>query len=271
MICGDAQNASVVAALLDGEIVDAIFTDPPYNVPIDGHVCGLGQTKHREFAMAAGEMSNEAFRTFLDTTLGNAASVCKDGAIAFVCMDWRHIRELLDVGSNVFTELKNVCVWNKTNDGMGTFYRSKQEMVCVFKIGTAQHTNTFGLGDRGRYRTNVWDYAGVNTMKKDRMDELAMHPTVKPVILVADALLDVTRRGAIVLDIFGGSGSTLIAAETVGRWARLVEFDPHYCDVIIRRYEAYTGKRAKLASTGQTFDDIIDDRAQATVVQVCNC
>ncbi len=154
--------------------------------------------------------------------------------------------ELIAAGDAVFSELKNVCVWNKTNGGMGTFYRSKHEMVFVFKVGDAPHINTFGLGDGGRYRTNVWDYAGVNTMKKDRMDELTMHPTVKPVALVADAILDVTKRGALVLDPFGGSGSTLIAAEKTGRSARLIEFDPIYCDVIIKRFEAYTGKRAKL-------------------------
>ena len=154
--------------------------------------------------------------------------------------------ELIAAGDAVFSELKNVCVWNKTNGGMGTFYRSKHEMVFVFKVGDAPHINTFGLGDGGRYRTNVWDYAGVNTMKKDRMDELTMHPPVKPVALVADAILDVTKRGALVLDPFGGSGSTLIAAEKTGRSARLIEFDPIYCDVIIKRFEAYTGKRAKL-------------------------
>ena len=256
LICGDAQDAGVYAALLEGTRVDAIFTDPPYNVPIDGHVSGLGETKHREFAFAAGEMSQEAFTAFLKTTLGHAAAACRDGAIAFVCMDWRHLGELIAAGEAVFSELKNVCVWNKTNGGMGTFYRSKHEMVFAFKVGTAPHTNTFGLGDGGRYRTNVWDYAGVNTMKKGRMEEIEMHPTVKPVALVADAILDVTPRGALVLDPFGGSGTTLIAAEKTGRAARLIEFDPLYCDVIVRRFEAYTGKRAKLAATGEAFEDV---------------
>ena len=221
LICGDAQDAGVYAALLEGTRVDAIFTDPPYNVPIDGHVSGLGETKHREFAFAAGEMSQEAFTAFLKTTLGHAAAACRDGAITFVCMDWRHLGELIAAGEAVFSELKNVCVWNKTNGGMGTFYRSKHEMVFAFKVGTAPHTNTFGLGDGGRYRTNVWDYAGVNTMKKGRKEEIEMHPTVKPVALVADAILDVTPRGAAVLDPFGGSGTTLIAAEKTGRVARL--------------------------------------------------
>ncbi|MEQ1709788.1 MAG: DNA methyltransferase [Hyphomicrobium sp.] len=264
LICGDAQDASAYARLLDGDRVDAVFTDPPYNVKIDGHVSGLGATKHREFAFASGEMSKEAFTTFLTTTLGHAAAACRDGAIAFVCMDWRHMGELIAAGEAVFTEFKNVCVWNKNNGGMGTFYRSKHEMIFVFKVGTAPHTNTFGLGDEGRYRTNVWDYAGVNTMKKGRMDELAMHPTVKPVALVADAVLDVTKRGALVLDPFGGSGSTLIAAEKTGRTARLIEFDPHYCDVIVRRFEAYSGKRATLAATGEAFEDVAEGRVACT-------
>ena len=264
LICGDAQNADVYARLLEGEMVDAVFTDPPYNVPIDGHVSGLGETKHREFAFAAGEMSKDAFTAFLKTTLGHAASACRDGAIAFVCMDWRHMGELIAAGEAVFGELKNVCVWNKNNGGMGTFYRSKHEMVFVFKVGTAPHTNTFGLGDEGRYRTNVWDYAGVNTMKKGRMDELAMHPTVKPVALVADAILDVTKRGALVLDPFGGSGTTMVAAEKTGRTARLIEFDPLYCDVIVRRFEANSGKRAKLAATGEVFDDVAEERVGYT-------
>ena len=265
LICGDAQDADVYAALLAGEMVDMVFTDPPYNVPIDGHVSGLGKTAHREFAFASGEMSKEAFTAFLTTTLGHAAAACRDGAIAFVCMDWRHMAELLAAGAAVFSELKNVCVWNKTNGGMGTFYRSKHELVFAFKVGEGPHTNTFGLGDGGRYRTNVWDYAGVNTMKKERMDELAMHPTVKPVALVADAILDVTKRGARVLDPFGGSGTTLIAAEKTGRAARLVEFDAVYCDVIVRRYQAYSGKRATLTATGAAFEDVAEERAAAAM------
>ncbi|MBL8564813.1 MAG: site-specific DNA-methyltransferase [Hyphomicrobiaceae bacterium] len=261
LICGDAQDATAFARLLDGETVDAVFTDPPYNVPIDGNVSGLGEVKHREFAFATGEMSKLAFTSFLTTTLGHTAVACRDGAIAFVCMDWRHMGELIAAGGAVFDELKNVCVWNKTNGGMGSFYRSKHEMVFVFKVGTAPHTNTFGLGEGGRYRTNVWDYAGVNSMGKQRMEELEMHPTVKPVALVADALLDVTKRGARVLDPFGGSGSTLIAAEKTGRVARLIEYDAIYCDVIVRRFEAYTGKQAKLAATGQAFEDVSTHRA----------
>jgi DNA modification methylase len=256
LLCGDARSTEDIRRLTEGKPVDLIFTDPPYNVPIDGNVGGLGAIKHREFAFASGEMSQEQFTEFLTMTLGNAARSAKDGAIAFVCMDWRHMREVLDAGEAVFSELKNLCVWNKTNGGMGSFYRSKHELVFVFKIGTAPHTNSFELGQTGRYRTNVWDYAGISSIGANRMDELAMHPTVKPVALVADAIRDCSRRGETVLDVFGGSGSTMIAAEQCGRRARLLEFDPIYCDTIVTRWEKYTGKRATLDGDGREFDAV---------------
>jgi DNA modification methylase len=267
LLCGDSRNRESFDRLLERERTNLIFTDPPYNVPIDGHVCGLGRIRHREFAMGAGEMSREAFTTFLRLMLGHAAAFCRDGAIAFVCMDWRHMGELLAAGEAVFSELKNVCVWNKTNGGMGSFYRSKHELVFVFKVGSAPHTNTFGLGDTGRYRTNVWDYAGVNSLRSARAEELAIHPTVKPVALVAEAIKDCSRRGEIVLDLFGGSGTTLIAAEKTGRLARLVEFDPAYCDQILRRFERVTGKQAKLAATGQTFEAMAQERSVLPMVR----
>lgn len=260
LICGDAREAGVYARLLGGERVDLVFTDPPYNVPIDGHVCGSGRIRHREFAMGVGEMSRDAFTGFLADALRPMAASCRDGAIAFVCMDWRHMTELLNAGSQVFSELKNLCVWNKTNGGMGAFYRSKHELVFVYKVGTAPHTNTFGLGDSGRYRTNVWDYAGISSIGPNRSEQLAMHPTVKPTAMVADAIRDCSRRGEIVLDGFGGSGTTLIAAELCGRSARLIEFDPHYCDVIIRRFERLTGKQAVLQEGGALFDDVAVER-----------
>ena len=263
LLCGDARIADDHARLLDGRRVDLVFTDPPYNVPIDGHVCGLGRVRHREFAMGAGEMSEAAFTSFLAETLENAAKVCRDGAIAFVCMDWRHMSELLVAGRQAFTELKNLCVWNKTNGGMGAFYRSKHELVFVFKVGTAPHTNTFGLGETGRYRTNVWDYAGISSPTASRSEELSMHPTVKPVSLIADAIRDCSRRGDVVLDCFGGSGSTLIAAEKTGRCARLIEYDPLYCDTIIRRWEKLTSKRAMLVSDGNCFEDVAEIRARS--------
>lgn len=251
LICGDARESRDYAELLAGERVDLVFTDPPYNVRIDGHVCGLGEVRHREFAFASGEMSSAEFTAFLTASLTPMARCCRDGAIAFVCMDWRHMREILDAGTAAFTELKNLCVWNKTNGGMGSFYRSKHELIFVFKAGTAEHTNTFGLGDTGRYRTNVWDYAGISSMGSARAEELSMHPTVKPVAMVADAIKDCTKRGEIVLDAFGGSGSTLIAAETCGRRARLIEYDPAYCDTIVTRWEGLTGKQAVLLSERQ--------------------
>ena len=254
LVCGDARDRDDYAALLEDEAVDLVFTDPPDNVAIDGNVTGLGKVKHREFAMASGEMSEAAFTAFLIETLSRASAVCKDGAIAFVCMDWRHMGELLAAGRQAFDELKNLCVWNKTNGGMGAFYRSKHELVFVFKKGTAPHTNSFGLGETGRYRTNVWDYAGISSPTATRAEELAMHPTVKPVAMVADAIRDCSRRGETVLDPFGGSGSTLIAAEKTGRVARLIEYDPLYCDTIIRRWQLYAGKAATLASTGETFE-----------------
>jgi hypothetical protein len=210
-------------------------------------------------------MSSESCTAFLRDTLGNAAATCRDGAIAFVCMDWRHMGELLAAGEAVFSELKNLCVWNKNHGGMGSFYRSKHELVFVFKVGRGAHTNTFGLGDTGRYRTNVWDYAGINALRAGRAEELALHPTVKPVALVADAIKDCSRRGEIVLDPFAGSGTTLLAAEKTGRCARVIEFDPAYCDRIIHRYEQSTGKKAKLASTGQTFEDVSNERAASRI------
>lgn len=260
LLCGDARSREDLSLLLGNELVDLVFTDPPYNVRIDGHVGGLGAIRHREFAMAAGEMSRAEFTQFLTETLSNAAAACRDGAIALVCMDWRHVRELLDAGEAAFSELKNLCVWNKGNGGMGSFYRSKHELVFVFKKGEAPHTNSFGLGETGRYRTNVWDYPGISSVGAGRMDELAMHPTVKPTALVADALKDCSRRGETVLDLFGGSGTTLIAAETCGRLARLLEYDPAYCDTIVARWEKLTGKHATLAGSGQRFEDVAEER-----------
>jgi DNA modification methylase len=261
LMCADARDAGAYTLLMGDDTADLICTDPPYNVPIDGHVCGSGRIRHRDFALGAGEMNKDEFTRFLVDTLGLAAARCRDGAIAFVFMDWRHIGELLSAGEQVFSELKNLCVWNKTNGGMGTFYRSKHELVFVFKVGAAPHVNTFGLGETGRYRTNVWDYAGVNTFRAGRLEELELHPTVKPTELVSDAIKDCTQRGGIVLDPFGGSGTTLIAAQKSGRCARLIEYDPSYCDVILRRFEAVTGTSAILAWTRQTFEERAAERA----------
>lgn len=217
LICGDATDLETSARLLDGERAQMIFTDPPYNVKIDGHVSGLGAVKHREFAFASGEMTGAEFTAFLERVFANLVLRSVDGAIHFVCMDWRHLGEVLAAGGSTFSELKNICVWNKTNGGMGSLYRSQHEMVFVFKSGTAPHINNVELGRHGRYRTNVWTYAGANTFSATRDADLAMHPTVKPVALVADAILDCSRRRGIVFDAFAGSGTTLVAAERTGR------------------------------------------------------
>jgi len=260
LLCADARHDAAYSALMPGEEAAMMFTDPPYNVPIDGFAGGKGKAKRRDFAMASGEMSEDEFVNFLETTLGPAAARCRNGAIAFVCMDWRHMGELLAAGKAVFDELKNVCVWAKTNGGMGSLYRSQHELVFVFGRGGAAHCNNVELGRFGRNRTNLWTYAGANSFKHERDEELAMHPTVKPVALVQDAIKDVSRRGDIVLDPFGGSGSTLIAAERCGRSARLIELDPIYCDVIVQRYQAYTGKKATLESSGETFEQTAERR-----------
>ncbi|MBX3482412.1 DNA methyltransferase [Phenylobacterium sp.] len=267
LICGDARTPETYAALMPGEAARMVFTDPPYNVPIDGHVGGKGRIARRPFVMASGEMSAAEFEVFLREVLTCAAAVSLDGAIHFVCMDWRSIAPLIHVGDGVYAELKNLIAWVKANAGMGAFYRSQHELIAAFKVGTAAHVNNFGLGGTGRYRTNVWSYPGATSFGKDRDATLALHPTVKPVALVADAIRDVSRRGEIVLDPFGGSGSTLIAAERTGRHARLVELDPLYCDTICRRWSQLTGQPAILTGDGQTFDEVGAARTEATDAQ----
>jgi DNA modification methylase len=206
LICGDATDPEAYARLMDGAEAQIIFTDSPYNVPIEGHVSGLGKVTHREFAMASGEMSEAEFTEFLATVFRNQARHSADGAIHFICMDWRHLGEVLAAGKSAYSELKNLCVWAKTNGGMGSLYRSQHELVFVFKAGNGPHINNVELGKHGRYRTNIWSYPGINSFGKDRDAELALHPTVKPVKLVADAILDCSKRGGIVLDPFAGSG-----------------------------------------------------------------
>lgn len=261
LICGDATDLDICSRLLDGAVAQMVFTDPPYNVPIDGHVSGLGKVKHREFAMASGEMSEAEFTAFLATVFGNLASHSADGAIHFICMDWRHMGEVVAAGNDAFTELKNLCIWAKTNGGMGSLYRSQHELVFVFKAGIAPHINNVELGKHGRYRTNLWSYPGINSFGKDRDAELALHPTVKPVKLVADAVLDCSKRGGIVLDVFAGSGTTLVAAEKTGRRGYGIELDPRYCDVIVRRLAATANIEAVHAESGKTFGEIQRQRA----------
>nr|WP_281721807.1 DNA methyltransferase [Nitrosomonas nitrosa] len=261
LYCGDATEAESYAMLMDGRKAQMVFTDPPYNVAIDGHVCGLGAVKHREFAMASGEMSEAEFTAFLNTVFRHLITYSADGSIHFVCMDWRHIYELLSAARPLYSELKNLCVWNKDNGGMGSFYRSKHELVFALKNGTAPHINNFELGQTGRYRTNVWDYAGINTNRAGRMEELQMHPTVKPVALVADAIRDCSKRRGIVLDAFAGSGTTIIAAEKTDRIAYALELDPAYVDTAVKRWQDYTGREAVHADSRASFAAVGASRA----------
>ena len=256
LLCGDATKRKSFERLMAGERAQMVFTDPPYNVPIDGHVCGLGRIRHAEFAMASGEMSEAEFTGFLETVLGHLAAHSADGALHFVCMDWRHVYELLSASRETYGEMKNLCVWAKTNAGMGSLYRSQHELVFVFKNGSAPHVNNVELGRHGRYRTNVWRYAGVNALGADRDDALAMHPTVKPVALVADAIRDCSRRGDIVLDAFGGSGTTLIAAERAGRRGYAIEIDPLYVDVTLERFRTTFGEEPVHEASGLTFSEL---------------
>jgi DNA modification methylase len=260
LLCGDARDHDAYQKLLRDEKASFVFTDPPYNVRIDGNVCGSGAIRHREFAMASGEMSSGAFTSFLTTVYDRLVAHTTDGSIHDICMDWRHLAEMLAAGNAVYGQLKNLCIWNKTNAGMGSFYRSQHELVFIWKSGQAPHVNNFELGQYGRNRTNVWTYAGVNTMRRGRLEELSAHPTVKPVAMVADAIKDCSRRGDLVLDPFCGSGTILIAAERTGRKARALEIDPHYVDVAVRRWQTYTGKTAVLASTGQSFEEVEEKR-----------
>lgn len=263
LLCGDARSLTDVDRLMAGRLARMTFADPPYNVPIVGHVQGRGRLKHAEFAFGSGEMTADEFTDFLRTTLGHVARVSAAGAIAFVCMDWRHMTELNAAGRDVFSRLMNLVIWNKTSPGQGSFYRSQHELIFVFKVGEGEHTNTFGLGRNGRMRSNVWTYPGANSFHADRKAELAMHPTVKPVALVADALRDCSLKGDMVLDLFGGSGTTLLAAEKLGRKACLLEYEPKYVDVTIRRWQAYTKLEAVLAYTGKTWAEVREERAAA--------
>jgi DNA modification methylase len=260
LVCADARDEAAYQAVLEGAKAQVIITDPPYNVPIDRNVCGLGKIRHREFAMASGEMSEAEFTAFLEAVFRLLVANSVDGSIHDIFMDWRHLTEMMAAGRKVYSELKNLCIWNKSKAGMGTFYRSKHELVFVWKNGTAPHINHFELGQHGRNRTNVWDYPGVNSTQAGRIEQLPLHPTVKTVALVADAIKDCSKRGGLVLDPFCGSGTILIAAERTGRKARAIEIDPLYVDVAVRRWQSYTGKFATLASSGETFERVEEQR-----------
>jgi DNA modification methylase len=262
IVCGDALDAATYVTLLETRRAAMVFSDPPFNVPIAGHVGGKGRVQHGEFAMASGEMTVEAFTDFLTQTVGHMTRVSVEGALLYLCIDWRHLIELSTAGKANALELKNIAIWDKGCGGMGSLYRSQHEMVFVFKAGDARHTNNVQLGRFGRNRTNVWQYPGINSFARNSAEGnlLALHPTVKPVALVADAILDASERGDCVLDPFLGSGTTVIAAEKTGRIGLGIELDPNYVDVAIRRWQRLTGKQATHADTQQSFDRVGEER-----------
>lgn len=258
LFCGNALDATAFAHLMADQQAAIVFTDPPYNVPIDGHASGLGRVRHQDFVMASGELSEAEFTGFLTQACRLMAHSMIDGALAYLCMDWRHLTELLAAGRTAFTDLKNLCVWDKGTGGMGSLYRSQHELVLVFKHGTDPHRNNVQLGQYGRYRTNLWKYPGGNSFARDTREGnlLVLHPTVKPVALVADAILDASGRNDVVLDPFLGSGTTIIAAERTGRVCYGMDLDPQYVDTAIRRWQAWTGQQAHHATTAKRFDEM---------------
>jgi DNA modification methylase len=262
ILCGSAVDPRSFQSLMGKRRAAAVFVDTPYNVKIDGHVCGNGSIHHREFAMASGEMSEEEFTAFLETCFSWLARYSTNGSVHYVCMDWRHVGELLMAGREIYQEVLNLCVWVKDAGGMGSFYRSQHELVLVFRKGGERSRNNVQLGSYGRNRTNVWRYPGVNTMSKsgEEGNLLALHPTVKPVAMVADAILDCTARGEIVLDSFLGSGTTLLAAERTGRVCYGMEIDPLYVDTAIGRWQRYTGGQAIHVASGRSFTDVASER-----------
>ena len=255
ILCGNALEKKSYEALMQGQLGHAAANDNPYNVVVDGHVSGNGKTKHAEFAMASGEMSRTEFTHFLRTVFEHLTHHTHPGSLHFQFMDWRHLTEILSAGESTYSELKNICVWVKDRGGMGSMYRSQHEMVLVFKNGKAPHRNNIELGKYGRYRTNVWNYPSAITMSRQSGGEnvLAMHPTVKPIALIADAILDCTERGNIVIDCFLGSGTTLLACERVGRSCHGMELEPKYVDLAIRRWQTLTGEKAINESTNRSF------------------
>jgi DNA modification methylase len=262
--CGSALDAAAHTALMQGQKAAMVFTDPPYNVRIDGNVSGLGSISHREFLMASGEMSESEFTEFLTRTCLLLADNTVSGALHFICMDWRHMSELLAAGRQAYTEFKNLCIWAKDNAGMGSLYRSQHELIFVFKAGRDAHRNNIELGRFGRNRTNLWKYPGANTFARSSCEGnlLALHPTPKPIAMVADAIMDCSARNDIILDAFLGSGSTVIAAERTGRRCCGLELDPIYIDTIIRRWQAFTGGIARHAESGKSFNEIATERQE---------
>ncbi len=256
LLCGNAQEATSFETLMAGKLAAMIISDLPYNVKVQGHVGGKGVIKHREFEMASGEMNSIEFTQFLKTTFEHMAANSKPGSIHMTFMDWRHLPEILSAGLAVYTGFLNLCVWVKNQGGMGSLYRSQHELCLIFKHGKQSHQNNVQLGRFGRYRTNVWSYGGIQTMRNgEEGDLLAMHPTVKPVKMIADAILDCSKRREIILDPFMGSGTALLACERTGRHCYGMELDPLYVDTSIRRWQNMTGENAIHAITGKTFTE----------------
>jgi DNA modification methylase len=258
IICGNSLHHATYRDLMGSRRTATVFTDPPFNVRIDGHATGNGAIRHREFAMASGEMSEAEYVAFLITSLKFLCDYSANNSVHYICIDWRHLGELLSAGRQNYDEFLNCCVWVKNQGGMGSFYRSQHELVLVFRKGKGPHRNNIQLGQFGRNRTNVWQYPGIQTLSKQSEEGnlLAFHPTVKPIAMVADAILDCTARGEILLDAFLGSGTTLLAAERVGRICCGIEIDPIYIDVAVRRWQKHTGGVAIHAATGKRFDEI---------------
>jgi DNA modification methylase len=253
--CGDAHDQAFVDKISKGLRAQMCFIDPPYNVPIAGFASGKGRARHREFVKAVGELNTDQFIAFLAESLAVLRQSACDGALIFACMDWRHVYELLAAGRQCDLELINICIWAKPNAGMGSLYRSQHELVCVFRAGSTRHTNNVELGRHGRNRSNLWTYRGLNSFGANREELLASHPTVKPVLMIADAIRDVTKRGDPVLDTFLGSGSTVMAAQETGRVGIGMDLDPLYVDVAVRRWQTHTRCDAIHAETGEYFDD----------------
>ena len=263
LLNGDAKDPAAYARLLEGQLAQMVFSDPPWNVPVAGHVRRTGD--HDEFIEASGEMTDIEYLAFIRTVFGNIAAVAADGALVFICIDWRHLAVILQAGGEAYEELKNLLVWAKTNAGLGSLWRSQHELIPVFKKGQAPHTNNVALGRYGRFRSNVLSYPGVNTFKRGREAELHLHPTPKPVALVKDLIKDCSKPQSIILDCFGGSGTTLIAAEKTQRRGYLIELDPRYVDVTIKRWQDLVGAQARHAITGKTFAEMQVERATSQV------
>jgi DNA modification methylase len=262
LLCGDARDPDAIDRLMGGNRAAMAFLDPPYNVRVRD-IVGRGQVKHQEFAMASGEFSRSQFVEFLTKSLAAVASISRTGAVHYVCMDWRHMAELLEAAQATYREMLNLAVWVKSNAGQGSFYRSQHELIGIFRVGDAPHLNNVELGRHGRSRSNVWHYAGVNTFRAGRLEDLQSHPTVKPVTLVSDAMKDCTRRGDVVVDTFSGSGTTILAAERVGRRAFVLEIEPRFVDAAIRRWQSFTRKDAIHLGSGRCFDVLTVDRIGA--------